>query len=52
MELEFSGGLAVKWSGVVMAVVQDQTLLQELPHTIGMSKKLKINNKKMKSHKL
>ena len=39
MEMQkFPGGLVVKGSGVVTAVVQVQLLAQELPHTMGTVK--------------
>ena len=46
MFLEFPGGLAVKGSSVVTAVVQVQSLGQELPHATGTTKKKKKKKKK------
>ena len=37
--IEFSGGQVVKDSAVVTAVVQVQSLAQELPHAKGAAKK-------------
>ena len=40
---EFPGGLAVKGSSVVTAVAKVPSLAWELPHAVGMAKKIKMS---------